>query len=306
VLFKLMKNVVLLDPGHGGSDPGAVAYGLMEKDLNLKLAHRVEATLEAMAGEPLWAAEKDEDIRVLFTRKHDVYVSLQERVEMSARAEADFFVSLHANAGGGHGFESFVYEGLGGGDPAVRMQGVLHRNIMEELARWNIRDRGRKSASFYVLRYNSAPAVLVESLFVDNKQEAGLWREESFVEALAVGVAAGIREALGLAAGGGGVSGDEGGGAGSGGSGAGAGDKILYTVQVGAFASIDNARRCLERARSRGFGDAFIYLKDHGLNGALNTVQVGAFASVDNARRCLDKARSSGFSDAFIYPKEIS
>ena len=249
-----MKYTVVLDPGHGGRDPGAVAHGLKEKDLNLMLAKKV--------------ADRLGGIRVILTRESDFYVSLKDRVALSNRAGADLFVSLHANAGGGHGFESFVYQGLGKGDPAVQYRKVVHKSVMNILSRWDIRDRGRKTSAFYVLRYNRVPAMLLESLFIDNEREAALWREPPFVEALADGVAAGIRKALGF-------RGDE------------AesetgndnlkqdnqspvnarepnlkdGPDYLYTVQVGAFALRDNARSCLERARDAGFGDAFIYKK---------------------------------------------
>ena len=237
-----MSKVVLLDPGHGGYDPGAVANGLKEKDLNLQLALKV--------------AEKLSCMKVLLTRERDSFVSLAERVNISRRSGADLFLSLHANAGGGQGFESFIYSGLGNMDPVVKMQKALHGQIMEALRGWNIVDRGMKRAVFYVLKHNPRPAVLIESLFLDNEAEANLWREPFFIEALAEGVAGGVRKALGLS---GGDSDDEqpalrppvglkp--------------ERSLYTVQVGAFAYIENARQRLSEAQEAGFKDAFIYQK---------------------------------------------
>ncbi len=251
-----MKPTVVLDPGHGGRDPGAVANGLREKDLNLKLALRV--------------AEKLEGAKVLLTRESDIFVSLKDRVSICSRAEADLFVSFHVNAGGGHGFESYIYQGLGAKDPSVKLRAAVHENVMATLSRWEIRDRGRKQSAFYVLRYNQRPAVLIESLFIDCESEARLWREPPFVEALAGGVVAGIREYLtGGAAATEGKKADtgaglqqprnvDGGGAVESKS---AGDGQLYTVQVGAYAYLENAQRCLDRAQQAGFTDAFIYTK---------------------------------------------
>jgi len=173
------RPVVVLDPGHGGYDPGAVYNGLKEKDLNLVLALKV--------------AERLEGVRTLLTRERDIYVSLADRVALSKRAEPALFLSLHANAGGGHGFESFVYSGLGANDPALKVQQALHGETMAALGRWNIRDRGMKRAAFYVLKYNPRPAVLIESLFLDNAREAGIWQEPLFVEVLAEGIARGGR-----------------------------------------------------------------------------------------------------------------
>ena len=237
-----MSKVVLLDPGHGGYDPGAVANGLKEKDLNLQLAVKV--------------ADKLSGVKVLLTRERDSFVSLADRVAMSRRVGADLFLSLHANAGGGQGFESFVYGGLGNSDPVVKMQKTLHGQIMDALRGWNVVDRGMKRAAFYVLKHNPRTAVLIESLFLDNVTEANLWREPVFVEALADGVAGGVKEALGLSPGDSETErsvltppvGLE-------------PERSLYTVQVGAFAYIENARQRLSEAQEAGFKDAFIYQK---------------------------------------------
>ncbi|MFY9115143.1 MAG: N-acetylmuramoyl-L-alanine amidase [Dethiobacteria bacterium] len=253
-----MKLTVVLDPGHGGRDPGAVAMGLREKDLNLNLAHKVAARLDG--------------IKVLLTRESDIFVSLKDRVSMCSRAEADLFVSLHVNAGGGHGFESYIYQGLGAKDPSVRLRNAVHNNVMAVLSRWEIRDRGRKYSAFHVLRYNRTPAVLIESLFIDHEREARLWREPPFIEALAGGVAAGIREYL------------------SGGDSDANEKKADTVIKLPAGPKADDAE-----SRGSKTEESLLY-----------TVQVGAFAYLENARRCLDKARNAGFKDAFIFPKKIS
>jgi N-acetylmuramoyl-L-alanine amidase len=241
----MTRPVVLLDPGHGGYDPGASYNGLKEKDLNLMLALKVAGRLEG--------------VKTLLTRERDIYVSLADRVALSRRAEPDLFISLHANAGGGRGFESFIYRGLGVNDPAVAMQAELHRQVVAALNRWAITDRGVKRAAFYVLKQNPRPAVLIESLFLDNAREAALWREPLFAEVLADGIAEGIRAALRLS----GLKSSPGGDselpappAAPGGA-----EQTIYTVQVGAFAYIENARQRLAEAQRAGFGDAYIYRK---------------------------------------------
>ncbi|MEH7000311.1 N-acetylmuramoyl-L-alanine amidase [Priestia megaterium] len=92
---------VMIDAGHGGYDPGATSNGLKEKDLTLKLALDVAEDLESLYG-----------IEVLLTRTEDVFISLEDRVLKANTAEVDYFVSLHHNAGGGTGFESYIYPGV--------------------------------------------------------------------------------------------------------------------------------------------------------------------------------------------------
>ncbi|MDY6826538.1 MAG: N-acetylmuramoyl-L-alanine amidase [Bacillota bacterium] len=232
-----MAKTVVLDPGHGGRDPGASQYGLQEKDLNLALALEVAERLDGM--------------EALLTRDCDIYLSLADRVEFSREVAPDLFLSLHVNAGGGHGFESFIYSGLQAGNPVEAMQEALHEEIMAMLSRRQIVDRGMKEAAFYVLKYNLCPAVLIESLFLDNEREARLWKDPAFVGELAGGVAAGIRAALAAA-------GDSSEAAPVIGP-----DTTLYTVQVGAFIGYDNARQRLAEAREAGFKDAFIYRKQN-------------------------------------------
>src|SRR6185437_3016093 len=76
---------IVIDPGHGGRDPGAQANGLTEADLTLDIALRLETLLEQQPG-----------IQVILTRRTDVYVPLQERTAIANRADADLFLSIHA------------------------------------------------------------------------------------------------------------------------------------------------------------------------------------------------------------------
>lgn len=266
----MSKPVVLLDPGHGGYDPGAVCNGLKEKDLNLVLALKVAEKLDV------------DGLKVLLTRERDIYVSLADRVALSRRAEPSLFLSLHAKAGGGRGFESFIYSGLGERDPAVLIQKAIHQSIMRTLGRWEIVDRGMKKTAFYVLRHNPAPAVLIESLFIDNAREAAIWREPVFVSTLAASVACGIKTALGLDK-------EE-------------PEKSQPDIPAAQSASIADRS---EQGITPPSLDQIIRTPEEANRQTLYTVQVGAFAFVENARQRLAEARQAGFSDAYIYQKFI-
>src|SRR5690606_20927879 len=119
---------VFLDPGHGGSDPGAVANGLKEKNLTLAVAKECEKILKA-AG-----------VQVKMSRTRDTYPSLSARCQAANSWGADLFVSVHINAGGGTGFESYIYNG-GVSAKTKRFQDILHKTIA---AGCGLKDRGKK------------------------------------------------------------------------------------------------------------------------------------------------------------------
>jgi N-acetylmuramoyl-L-alanine amidase len=175
-----------LDAGHGGNDPGAVGNGLREKDLTL---YRVLKTAQILKDNYL-------DIEILLTRSKDETVSLQKRCELANAWGADFFLSDHTNAGGGTGFESFRLPGAYAS--TVQKQTVIHNEIMNFLKGYSLRDRGTKTANFYVLKNTKMPAVLIECLFIDNSKDAHLLKQQSFQDGLAGAIARGIAKALGL------------------------------------------------------------------------------------------------------------
>src|SRR5690625_2559502 len=91
---------IFIDPGHGGSDPGAVGNGLREKDLTLKISKKIANIL------------KDYHCSVKLSRTGDQTLSLKQRTDMANKWGADFLLSVHINAGGGTGYEDFIYNGL--------------------------------------------------------------------------------------------------------------------------------------------------------------------------------------------------
>jgi len=201
---------VVLDPGHGGHDTGAIGpSGLLEKDVTLDLALRLRRLLQQRLG-----------VRVLMTRTDDVFVPLPERSAFANRVKADFLVSLHVNAAnkrGAVGFETFYFtrepsdndarasaqrenlvvenNGTTGkdlesllkttlADMAVTRDMKESSNLAERILSalekiLRVENRGVKSGPFYVLATAAMPAVLVESAFITNpREERKLQREE--------------------------------------------------------------------------------------------------------------------------------
>lgn len=168
--------VVVVDAGHGGKDPGAIGVGgLKEVDVILPIARQVEALLERQG------------VQVLMTRKDDYFVDLQPRVTMAERANADLFVSIHANSIGGRpdvqGVETYYYSSGG------RLARSIHNSILQAT---DAKDRGVRQARFYVLRKSSMPSVLVEVGFVTNRQEAAKLASPDYQSQMAQAIARGI------------------------------------------------------------------------------------------------------------------
>ncbi|MCA0972384.1 N-acetylmuramoyl-L-alanine amidase [Halobacillus litoralis] len=178
--------IVVIDPGHGGSDPGAVANGLQEKTLTLEIARLVRDKLESRY-----------IVDARLTRDADVYVGLSARADYANQLGASYFVSLHHNAGGGTGFESFVYPGTRNTETG-RRQDVLHNRVADFFESYGFPDRGKKEANFTVVRETAMPAVLLENLFLDTQADADALKDQSFLNALADAVTTGIADALSL------------------------------------------------------------------------------------------------------------
>lgn len=168
--------LVVIDPGHGGKDPGAVGLGgLQEKDVILPISLDVSQLL------------KQQGVEVMLTRNADYFVSLQGRTNMANRARADIFVSIHANAVGGgrtnvNGLEVYY---AGSRDLAE----AIHRSIIRRI---NVRDRGVKQARFYVLRNSRMPASLVEVGFVTGSEDNPKLRDPAYRRQMAQAIAQGI------------------------------------------------------------------------------------------------------------------
>jgi N-acetylmuramoyl-L-alanine amidase len=168
---------VVIDPGHGGGDPGAIGVGgLQEKDVVSAIAYEVATILEASG------------VRVLLTRADDREIDLDPRVQIAERAEADLFVSIHANSisldrPDINGLETYYYS------TGFRLAQLIHESILRTL---NMPDRGVRQARFYVIRNTSMPAVLVETGFVTGAQDAQNFNNPSWRQQMSQAIASGI------------------------------------------------------------------------------------------------------------------
>jgi N-acetylmuramoyl-L-alanine amidase len=172
------KPLVVIDPGHGGRDPGAIGIGgLKEVEVIFPISLEVARILE------------QQGIQVMLTRNSDFFVSLQGRTDMANRANADLFVSIHANSMGlqrpdVNGLEVYYF-----GDR--RLSDVIHRNIVRSV---NMRDRGVRRARFYVLRNSNMPSTLVEVGYVTGAEDVQKLRNNNFRSQMAAAIARGIIE----------------------------------------------------------------------------------------------------------------
>jgi N-acetylmuramoyl-L-alanine amidase len=192
--------VVVLDPGHGGQDSGVMCGGVLEKDLTLDVARRIDRLLEA------------EGIATLMTRLGDTYVSLADRAAFANRVQNCIFVSIHFNEDNqpvSSGVETYyaAHQITAGSflaswlpflwrvlseSPNSESQD-LARSIQEALvARTRALDRGTKPKQLFVIANVTCPASLVEGGFLTNKEDISKLASEEYREAMAAAVADGI------------------------------------------------------------------------------------------------------------------
>lgn len=165
-------SIIVLDPGHGGKDRGAKGNGLIEKNLTLELALKIEEHLKTRKG-----------LSVHLTRKIDVFVPLNDRTQIANKLNSHLFVSLHHSAGKGTGFESYIYPGLQNTFTG-QVQQKMHKDVMNLMKVYGMIDRGRKEANFAVLRQTKMPAILLENLFLDFEKDALLLKKTIFIDEL--------------------------------------------------------------------------------------------------------------------------
>jgi N-acetylmuramoyl-L-alanine amidase len=176
--------LIFIDPGHGGADPGATGNGLREKDLTLDISNRVAQRL------------REHGFSVMMTRATDTYVGLSERAQMANQAGADYFLSIHINAGGGTGFESLVQPGCDNGETG-RIRGIIHSAVADYFTANGMPDRGRKQADLAVCRETNMPAALIECGFIDSADAQKL-ADPAFRQGIAEAIVKGLCEAFGV------------------------------------------------------------------------------------------------------------
>jgi len=181
---KQNKFSVIIDPGHGGPDPGAIGIGgIRETDVVLEISKIVNELLS------------EKGVKVGLTRKNEVDLDLPQRVTFANRTDADIFVSIHANASRGkrrdiNGLETFYFKGWRGR--------LLAKRIQKQILRVSpgSPDRGVKQGRFFVIKNTRMPAVLVEIGFLTGKFDARRLEKPSHRKRIAYAIAKGILEYL--------------------------------------------------------------------------------------------------------------
>jgi len=213
---------IVLDPGHGGKDPGAIGVdGVAEKDIVLKIAKKLATRLK-----------KDLGVQVVLTRKDDRFVSLEDRTAIANAEDADLFISLHMNAssnGEARGLETYYLDNttdeasmrLAARENSTSRRNVsdlqfilsdmtqnmkledsvtlahrLHDSLVGSMAPklGEVKDLGVKKALFYVLVGARMPSVLLEMFFITNKNEGRAMRQEEYQDGVTDALFEGIQK----------------------------------------------------------------------------------------------------------------
>lgn len=209
---------VFLSAGHGGNDPGAVAYGMKEKDINLNIMLECNNILVRHNVTTVLSRKKDEDDSVT-----------QEAKEANASG-AEIAISFHTNAGGGDGSESLYYSSTG-------------KKLAELCEKYTVaigqNSRGVKERSgLHFLKATTMPAVICECAFIDNDNDNNIIDTKKEQKAFGKAYAKAILEYLKI------PYKEE--------------SNHMYVIQVGTYRSKVNAENALKLAKSYGFKDAFI------------------------------------------------
>lgn len=177
---------IVLDPGHGGKDSGAVGNGIQEKDITLNIVKKIEAKLRGY-----------KNVEIMLTRTDDTFHSLQERTDKANKWSADVFLSVHVNSATvvtAKGFETFTYPQAD--SKTKSFQNVLHEEVMKQIS--GIVDRGKKQSNFHVLRETNMTALLSENLFINNSIDAAKLKDNGFLDKIAYGHTSGLVRFFGL------------------------------------------------------------------------------------------------------------
>jgi N-acetylmuramoyl-L-alanine amidase len=171
------KALVVVDAGHGGSDPGAMSGGLYEKNINLAVALKVADLLEQRG------------LGVLLTRREDRYVELEERAEIANRRNTDLFVSIHTDSNPDRSRQGFtVFVARAASPAANRAAG----DISQAMAATGADSHGIREADYKVLVNTSCPAVLIEIAHLSNVQDIARLRDSAWQDRVAQAIVTGI------------------------------------------------------------------------------------------------------------------
>lgn len=212
---------IFISAGHGGSDPGAVANGLKEKDINLNALLACQAELVRHG------------VTVVCSRTTDADDPVHQEVKEANASGADMAISFHANAGGGDGFEAFYYSTNAKGK---KLAGLCEKYVKA----MGQNSRGLKTGDhLYFIRKTTIPAVLVESFFVDNVKDKMIGDTVAEQKAFGVAYAKAILEYFGIEY--------------ESAASTSTANKELYRVQLGAYANKANADAMVKKLEMAGY-----------------------------------------------------
>ncbi|GEN83559.1 sporulation-specific N-acetylmuramoyl-L-alanine amidase [Sporosarcina luteola] len=258
---------IFIDPGHGGTDSGATGNGLLEKDVTLAIAKRVQNLLE----------NEYSNATVRMSRTGDQTVSLGKRTQDANAWGADYYLSIHINAGGGTGYEDYIFDKLSDTSKTAQLRNTIHAEIVKTN---DLKNRGKKKANFHVLRETKMSSMLTENGFIDNAADAAKMKVSAWIDNVARGHVNGLAVALGLKK-----------------KSSPPPSGVLYRVVTGSFTVRTNADEQIAMLKAHGF-DSFI--DTFTMNGVTYfRVITGSFKDKSNADKQVGDLKKVGV-DSFL------
>jgi N-acetylmuramoyl-L-alanine amidase len=183
--YKMGKKQLLdIDAGHGGTDPGAIGVtGKKEKDFALTMALKIEERLKS-----------DKKVTPVLTRSNDTFVELKERVKIAKKQKVDGFISIHANSTGRVGSATGT-ETLYTREESKPLANIIHKHL---IAATGFADRGVKYQNIHVTRETNMPAILLEVGFINHPEDEKKLFDPAFQDRVADAIVAGIYEYFGI------------------------------------------------------------------------------------------------------------
>ncbi|MGN0161016.1 MAG: N-acetylmuramoyl-L-alanine amidase [Lachnospiraceae bacterium] len=172
---------IMIDPGHGGHDPGTSTLNCVEKDITLQIARCLEMYL------------MDSGAQVILTRTEDTFIDKYDRAKLANENTVDLFISIHCNYLDNFsisGVETYYFEGA---TDSMSLANTIHKNVLENTG---ANDMHVRTNDFVVIRETRMPAILIETGYLSNQEEAIKLNNEEYQKKVAYGIGCGIVEFL--------------------------------------------------------------------------------------------------------------